>query len=145
LPKYKAKNTPKTKEANAVKHKPKKRLRVDIEIEEKIAACGRRELAEIVYIGELVERVLKGEFGSVLRALLKGRSAMELAESRIKSDINPDRYLGRLDAYERILEDLEQYVIDKDNASSKIIKDSEKNTSEIQTAPEVGEGFLSDN
>lgn len=108
------------------------------ETNERLAACGRGELKEIVYIGEMVENTLLGEFGAILRALIKGLSASSLAESRVKGEISADRYLGRLDAYDKILENLEQYVIDKDQASKKIIKDSVRQPDDFQTAPEVG-------
>lgn len=112
---------------------------IETQTNERLAAAARGELKEIVYVGELVERVLLGEFGAILRALLRGLSAAALAESRAKSEMPSDRYLGRLDGYDKVLENLEQYVLDGDMASKKILADSKKDDSELQTAPEVGE------
>lgn len=122
---------------------PKKRQNLppsQKEIEDRLALAGAGDLKEIVYIGALVEKALMGEFGSVLRALLRGRQAMELGESRAMPKVSAERYLGRIDSLERILEDLEQYVLDKDLAFKKISAESGQKfePADIHTAPEVG-------
>lgn len=135
--KSKARNTRKIKAQPAPLKAPASQKAID----ERLASAAQGELRDIVYIGELVEKVLLGEFGSVLRALMKGRAAMELNESRVTAKVSADRYLGRLDAYERILSDLEQYVLDKDFAFKKILEDRKTEREmeeEIQHAPEVG-------
>lgn len=126
---------PKDKRPKTTKDKTK----ADQHIEDALASAGRGDLKEVIRIGQLVEDTLKGEFGSVLRALLRGRSAADLAESRRSGGLSSDRYLGRLDAYERILEDLEQFVTDKDIAAQKLIDDSKPQPEDIETAPELGQ------
>lgn len=137
MPRSKAASTPKI-EAQAKKFRPKKKSKGELDIEERIVGAGRGELKEIVYVGDIVETTLKTEFGVILRALLKGRAALELAESRNKAEFSPDRFLGRLDAYEKIMQDLEQYVIDKDNALKTLNQDASRDTSEHYTASDLG-------
>lgn len=123
----------------AKKFPPKKSFK-DQAIDDRLANAARGELKEVIYIGQIVEDQLKGEFGSILRALLRGRSAAELAESRVHTAMTSDRFLGRLDAYDKILQDLEQYVIDKDNAAIRLIESKvSKDQKDLHTAPELGE------
>lgn len=135
MPKSKAKNTPKAEK--------RKLEQPDIEknINDRLAQAAQGDKQQIVYIGAVVEKVLMGEFGSILRALLKGRSSMTLQESRHTSKLPAERYLGRLDAYERIFEDLEQYVLDKDLAFKQLsqARTGKEEISEIHHAPDIGE------
>lgn len=91
-----------------------KRSQTDIAIEERIAGCGRKESEHIIYVGELVERMLKGEFGAVLKALTAGRVSAELSSNR-DGKLSADRILGRLEMADGLMADLEQFVIDKDS------------------------------
>ena len=121
----KDKTSPK-KTPNAKRFKREKRSTVQVDIEERLAACSRGDLDNIIHVGNVVEKALQGEIGSILRALLRGRSSMELSESRLQGGtLNADRFLGRLDAYEKIWTDLEQYVHDKDAAIRKLVKQSQ--------------------
>lgn len=91
-----------------------KRSQTDIAIEERLAACGRLEAEHIIYVGELVERLLKSEFGAVLKALTAGRASAELASNK-DGKLSADRILGRLEMADSLWSDLEQFVIDKDS------------------------------
>jgi len=135
LSKSKARSTPKIRPVKVEKS------HVDIETDELLTMAASGDLNQIIYIGRLVEETLKGEFGSVLRALLRGRAAADLSESRIHGcTLSSDRYLGRLDAYERILQDLEQYVLDKDQAAVRLIEaQREQQPAELHHAPDLGE------
>lgn len=93
-------------------------------IEERLAGCGRQEVEHIVYVGELVEKVLNSEFGAVLKALTTGRISYELTLNR-ESTVSPDRILGRLEMADLLWKDLEQYVIDKDAVQRPIISQPE--------------------
>lgn len=90
-----------------------KRTATDVAIEERIAGCGRKEAEHIIYVGQLVERMLKSEFGAVLKALTAGRTSAELSGNR-DGKITSDRILGRCEMAESLWGDLEQFVLDKD-------------------------------
>lgn len=99
-----------------------KRLRTtaqDIAIEERLASCSRGEADSIIYVGELVERTLKGEFGAIVKALTTGRISRELSEARVNG-VTSDRVLGRLEMAENLWSDFEQFVYDKDKAQEPI-------------------------
>lgn len=89
------------------------RTQTDIAIEERIAGCGRKEAEHIIYVGQLVERMLKSEFGAVLKALTAGRTGAELAANK-DGHISSDRILGRIEMADSLWSDLEQFVLDKD-------------------------------
>lgn len=90
-----------------------KRTSNDVAIEDRLAGCGRKEAEHIIYVGELVERMLKSEFGAVLKALTAGRTSAELGSNR-DGKLSADRILGRLEMADGLWSDLEQFVIDKD-------------------------------
>lgn len=90
-----------------------KRTHTDIAIEERLAGCGRQESEHIIYVGELVERMLNGEFGAVLKALTAGRTSAELASNK-DGKVSSERILGRLEMADSLWSDLEQFVLDKD-------------------------------
>jgi len=90
-----------------------KRTQTDTVIEERLAACGRGEAEHIIYVGQLVERLLKSEFGAILKALTAGRASAELS-SNLDGKISSDRILGRVEMANNLWNDLEQFVLDKD-------------------------------
>lgn len=90
-----------------------KRTQADIAIEERLAGCGRLEPQHIIYVGELVERILKSEFGAVIKALTAGRTSAELSANK-DGKLSSDRILGRLEMADNLWNDLEQFVLDKD-------------------------------
>lgn len=102
------------KELIADSAKKSKSTSFDISIEERLAACGRGETDAKVYVGQLVERIMKGEFGAILKALTAGRASREIYENR-DGKLSSDRVLGRIEMAELIWDDLEQFVLDKDS------------------------------
>lgn len=102
--------------------KKSKTTQIDIAIEERLAGCGRNEEEHIIYVGQLVERILKGEFGAVIKALTVGRISSELASSKSGS-VSSDRILGRLEMAEHLWNDLELYVLDKDKLLAPVKND----------------------
>lgn len=84
-----------------------------MDIEERLARCAAKDTESIIYVGELIEKHLRGEFGGVLKALLAGRTAIELDSNR-DGKLSADRVLGRLEMANALWYDLEQYVADKD-------------------------------
>lgn len=97
--------------------KKQKKTSVELGIEERLEGCSRNDAAHIIYVGELVERILKSEFGAVLKALTAGRISTEL--STRDATVSSDRRIGRLEMANDLWNDLEQFVLDKD----KIIQD----------------------
>lgn len=91
-------------------------------IEERIQ---RRAPEDIIHIGQLAENVLKSEMGVLLYALTSGRIATEASNN---SNLNAERILGRIQGYQRLMNDLEQYVIDK----NKLLQERQEETVELQ-------------
>ena len=81
----------------------------DMTIRERII---RRLPEDIIYLGDLVEKHMYGEFGEVLDALTQGRINEEVLKER--NGVSPDRILGRCEMAARLSQDLEQYVVDRD-------------------------------
>lgn len=102
--------------------KKAKATQVSLDIEERLAGCGRKEAEHIIYVGNLVERALKGEIGAVIKALTVGRTSAELSNSRTLN-ISSERVLGRLEMADSLWGDFEQFVLDKD----KLLAPSEEN------------------
>lgn len=105
-----------------VSPKIKKKTAQEIAIEERLAACARKDRDEIIYVGNLVERTLKGEFGAVIKALTAGRISMEL-ESKKSSGLTSDWHLGRASMGNDLWNDLEQFVHDKDQVLMTVRKE----------------------
>ncbi len=99
-----------------------KKSQADIAIEERLTKCAKGETEHIIYVGEIVERTLKGEFGAIIKALTAGRASRELAENR-DGKLSPDRILGRIEMADTLWMDLEQFVEDKDKAFEPIKED----------------------
>lgn len=104
---------------SAKKTKP---TQISLDIEERLAGCGRKEAEHIIYVGNLVERALKGEIGAVIKALTVGRISAELTNSRT-TQVPSERTLGRIEMADSLWSDFEQFVNDKD----KLLKPSEEN------------------
>lgn len=104
--------------------KKAKKSRQDEEIEERLAGCSRHEAQHIIYVGDLVERVLKSEFGAVLKALTAGRISSEL--STRDSAVSSERRIGRLEMANDLWQDLEQFVLDKDNVQKNLLRSGEE-------------------
>ena len=108
---------------------------IDVAIEERLAACGRREAVHIIYVGDLVERALKGEIGAVLKALMVGRTSREISDNR-DGKLSADRILGRLEMVEILWCDLEQFVLDKDTMKEPVSKGTNDGVESYNYSPE---------
>lgn len=71
----------------------------------------RGETQDIIYIGEVAERLYNGEGGFLLRALTNGQISEE-AEVKQKDDLPADRRLGRIEAYQNMINLIEQAIED---------------------------------
>lgn len=108
--------------------KKAKSTQISLDIEERLAGCGRKEPEHIIYVGNLVERALRGEIGAVIKALTVGRTSSELANSRV-TQVPSERVLGRLEMADSLWGDFEQFVLDKD----KLLRPSEENLEGIHS------------
>ena len=110
-----------------------KQSTTDLAIEERLAACGRGESDHIIYIGMLVENLLKSETGAIIKALTAGRTSSEI-RSNMSGKLSSERVLGRIEAYENLWNDLEQFVLDKDRLTEPITK-TEPEETHLATQP----------
>lgn len=70
----------------------------------------RREPEDVIEIGRALEVFYDSAAGSILRALVNGRVALESKEHRNDDRIKPSRVLGRIEAYHQILDDIEMAI-----------------------------------
>ena len=94
------------------------------QIEERLIGCARKEHEHIIYIGDLVERIMRSEFGAVLKALTAGRVSQEIASNK-DGKLSSERVLGRLEMADNLWNDLEQFVMDKDSLLRPLENDQE--------------------
>lgn len=64
---------------------------------------------DAIHIGDAVSRMFRGEFWGLFLAVISQLKSMELQNSRLRSE-SSDKVLGRLEAYETIIANLEGYV-----------------------------------
>lgn len=67
----------------------------------------RREPEDIIEIGRSLEDFYNSAAGSILRAMVNGRVSLEAKMHREGSKIKPGRALGRIEAYQQLLDDIE--------------------------------------
>jgi len=84
-----------------------------LDIEERLIRCSQKDSESIVYVGDVVERALRGEIGAVIKALTAGRISAEI-QSNKDGKLSSERVLGRLEMADALWDDLEQFVHDKD-------------------------------
>ena len=113
----------------------KDKNKLDSEIDERLVACSKGDRDSIIQVGCLVENIIKGPFGSVLRALTTGRIDMELQGNK-DGKLSADRILGRCEMGSTLWHDLETFVLEKD-ALLRPIK--ERKFKESSEAPEIGQ------
>lgn len=82
-------------------------------------ALVRQTETDRVEIGEIVRRVYNGKFGEILRAYINGSVTKELTYNQVnpndRSPLSADRILGRCEAYNNVLLDLERMIQDADD------------------------------
>jgi hypothetical protein len=77
---------------------------------------------DVVIIGNLVEKHLRGEFGELFYSTIENLSEMELQNSRNQVGTS-DKVLGRLEAYNTIVADFKGYVEELKKAQKPLEKD----------------------
>lgn len=96
-----------------------------------------------VILGNIVESLAKTDGWKVIRAVTEGRRVMEIANAK-NGTLNSDRILGRIEAYETIMSDLEQFVKDRDdlqrpvNTERQLAQDHSDEVTDYHDIREVG-------
>ena len=85
----------------------------------------RNAIEDQLYIGELIEKATQGEFGQILKLIINGMVAEWLAYSEGDQKTPADRYLGRIEAVNKLQERLD-YCIEIKNRLLEEHKESEK-------------------
>lgn len=70
----------------------------------------RRDPQDIIEIGRLLEVMYDSAVGSILRAMVNGRISLEAKQHTNGSPIKPGRALGRIEAYQTFLDDIERAI-----------------------------------
>lgn len=87
--------------------------------EEKIR---RNSIEDQIEIGQIVENATSGEFGTILRLVINGMVAENLALQYDGGKINADRVLGRVEEITRLQERLDRCV----EIKNQLIEDSKE-------------------
>lgn len=76
-------------------------------------ALVRGEQQDKVYIGSVAERLYNSETGELLRAIINGHIQEDAKLNANGMQIPSDMVLGRIQAYQTIIDDLERMIFDK--------------------------------
>jgi len=83
----------------------------------------------IIDRGEIVQRSYRGKFGEILRAYINGMVTKELTYNQTNAPgtqpLSSDRILGRCEAYNNVLIDLERMIADGEEMKQPIIEEEE--------------------
>lgn len=93
-------------------------------IEERLT---RRAPDDIVYIGNLIQQAMKSELWTVINFMSASLKVEEIEKSKngLGAPISADRVLGRIEAYETIITNLEGIAVQKEELSKPITKKKE--------------------
>lgn len=81
---------------------------------------------DVIHIGGVIETLMDSEAGKLLIALLNGRIAME---ARAKdTNVSSDKRMGRIEMCQTLLDDLEQYIMDRNKLLLERVKEKPKVT-----------------
>ena len=75
----------------------------------------RREQQDIVYIGGVAEKLYNSETGELLRAIINGHVQDESLRNENGIQVPSEMVLGRIQAFQTIINDLERMIFDKLN------------------------------
>ena len=89
-------------------------------IEERIKQNG---VEDQVYLGELMEAMLDGERGTLLKMVINGMIAEWLMDSETRDSMSADRYLGRIEALNK-LQDRLDFMVDVKNKFTEEIRNN---------------------
>lgn len=100
-------------------------------IEDRLA---RGNADDIIHIGGVMEGFLDTEAGKLVQALLRGRQSKE-SKARTGAETPAERRLGRIEMCETLLDDLEQFIVDRNKLLLDIKK--ERPSKEMHDGPPV--------
>lgn len=75
----------------------------------------RDDMEDKIYLGSLVEKATKGEFGDLFKLICNAVIDKNIRESAHSAKMNADRYLGRIEAINMIQDELVLMVEIKNN------------------------------
>ena len=74
----------------------------------------RRDPEDIIEIGNIMEACYGSPAGAVLRAIINGKVSREAKILMFSSTVSSDRALGRIEAWQDLIDSVEQAIMDKD-------------------------------
>lgn len=77
-------------------------------------ALVRRNTQDIIHIGETAQRLYGGQHGELLRAIISGHIQQEAKNNVYDENISDAKVLGRIQAYQQIIDDIELMITQKD-------------------------------
>lgn len=90
----------------------------------------RRSPSDIIYLGDIVEKYfINTELNPILTALTQGRISKEAKEAK-RGVVNAERILGRIEMADQLVDDLTQYVYDRNEMK----KPKKRKGKEVETA-----------
>lgn len=110
-----------------------------MKIEERLI---RRHAEDIVYVGNIIRSLMRTETWGMLKFVTASRRVDEIEKARngVGAPISADRVLGRIEAYESILGDLEAIAVQAEELQKPIeskSKDNEEGAEEIVRQDDV--------
>lgn len=88
----------------------------------------RREMEDIIEIGNIMDVFYSSEAGIVVRAIINGQISKESASHYFDAKIPADRILGRIEAFQKVIDSIELAIKDKDDLT-RPIPEGEENAS----------------
>lgn len=89
----------------------------------------RREPEDVIEIGNIMDAFYSSEAGTVLRAIINGQISKESNAHYYDSKIPAERILGRIEAFQKVIDSIELAIKDKDDLTRPIPEEGEKNAS----------------
>ncbi len=86
----------------------------------------RKDTSDIVYIGEVAQKMYESEAGELLRALLNGYIGEEAIRHKEDEKTSADRVLGRIEMCQTILDDIEFMIDQARKLKEPIIEESDQ-------------------
>lgn len=104
-------------------------------------AFERQNNEDLIIIGNLVSQALNSDFGKLLNLLINNLKLMEVNNSRNNIGGSSDKVLGRLEAYDTVLNDLQGFISRMEELQQPIQTEviDEELASEQYTRPMGGE------
>lgn len=94
----------------------------------------RQNDEDIIYIGNIAEQLYYGAGGELLRAIIKGMVTQESRRYKDEIKTPADRCLGRIEAYNNIIDSIEQSIADGKEKNRPMTKEEVEET--LESAPQ---------